>query len=90
MNPRTKLKRARLSVVLPLKRKPDENMVEMLGEFYQAVQGGEIAGLAIAAVDRDGGTHTGFVALEPGRAIALIGATEYLAHRIKQRMLQTA
>ena len=87
MKPHVKLRRrSNLGVVVPFKRTPDADIVEMLGEVYQAVQGGDIQGMAIACIGTDGSTHTCYVGSK--HIVHLIGATEYLSHRLKTQALQ--
>lgn len=86
MNARAKIRTRPNLKIVPLVRKPDPEIVEMLGEIYQLVQQGQICGMAIAAVARDGDSITATV----GENLALLGATECLAQRMKTQALRNA
>lgn len=86
MNARAKIRARPNLKVVPMRRKADPEIVEMLGEIYQMVQHGQIVGMAIAAVARDGDSITASV----GDSLALLGATECLAQRMKTAALQNA
>lgn len=85
MNARAKVRARPNLKVVPMKREPDPDIVELLGEIYQMVQGGMIDRIAIAAVARDGGAITAVI----GEDLTLLGATECLASRMKSAALNT-
>jgi len=78
MNARTKLRtHPKLRVVRH--REPDPEMVDLLGEVYQVVQTGDVVGLAIVTVLRDGDAKSGWI----GNSLIMLGAAEVFTDRLK-------
>jgi hypothetical protein len=66
--------------LVPKSQTHSEGCVKTLENMLEIARKGEIVGVAIAATDREGYTHTSY---EPGENMAtLLGALERLRHRL--------
>lgn len=73
-----------IQLVQPVKE-PDKDMVEMAEEFLAHVKSGRVIMLAVAAVERDGSTFSGYSKATGKNLASLIGAVEYVKMRIVRK-----